>query len=346
MATGCQLTYPHHMVARNEAQFHPDPEMPKELAKVSLATYVIEPPDILVVDALYSIPKQPYGLRTGDMVHVRIYNIPNLDNVPDDLIDNDFIVQPGGAVNLGAYHGKLSVANKTIDQVQQMIVEKLTENFTDPKVDVSLVELSGAQQVQGQHLVGPDGTITLGSYGSVSVAGLHLNEAKQVIENHLSRFLEDPEVSVDVAGYNSKVYYVITEGGGLGDGVTRFPITGNETVLDAIANINGLTSVSSKKIWIARPSPHCDQATVLPVDWRAVAATGAASSNYQIMPGDRIFIAEDRLIAFDTKLAKFLAPMERAMGFTLLSAGTATRLSGPVMRGGGARGVNNGGGGF
>ena len=133
---------------------------------------------------------------------------------------------------------------------------------------------------------------------------------------------------------------MITEGGGLGDGVTRFPITGNETVLDAIANINGLTQVSSKKIWIARPTPHCNQTQVLPVDWRAVAATGVTSSNYQIMPGDRIFVAEDRMVAFDTRLAKFLAPLERAAGFTLLGAGTATRLSGSVLKGGGARNNN------
>ena len=55
--------------------------------------------------------------------------------------------------------------------------------------------------------------------------------------------------------YNSKVYYVITEGAGQGDLVARLPITGNETVLDAISQINGLSRLSSKNIWIARPTP-------------------------------------------------------------------------------------------
>jgi hypothetical protein len=53
------------------------------------------------------------------------------------------------------------------------------------------------------------------------------------------------------------------------------------------------------------------------------------------MPGDRVFVAEDKLVAFDTNLAKLLAPIERAMGFTLLGTGTVTRLSGKVLRGGG-----------
>jgi polysaccharide export outer membrane protein len=209
----------------------------------------------------------------------------------------------------------------------------------DPVVSVSLLEMSGKQQIAGQHLVGLDGTVTLGSYGSVPVVGLTLAEAKQALEFHLSRELEDPEIAVEVFAYNSKVYYVVTEGAGLGDRVAKFPITGNDTVLDAIANAqqvnNGLTEVSSKRIWIARPVPHCNDLQVLPVDWQAVTAYGGVTTNYQLMPGDRVFVAEDRLVAFDTNLAKLLAPLERAMGFTLLSAGTATRLSGQVLRGGG-----------
>ena len=59
---------------------------------------------------------------------------------------------------------------------------------------------------------------------------------------------------MDVVAYNSKVYYIITQGAGLGDSVRRLPVTGNETVLDAISQIGGLSQVSSKNIWIARPS--------------------------------------------------------------------------------------------
>jgi len=223
----------------------------------------------------------------------------------------------------------------------------LAKQVREPIVNVSLVEMAGKQQIAGQHLVGPDGTVTLGSYGSVPVIGLTLAQAKTAVESHLQQYLEDPEVAVDVFAYNSKVYYVITQGAGLGDGVSKFPITGNETVLDAIANINGLTQISSKKIWIARPVPFTDEVHVLPVDWQGVTAHGTTVTNYQIFPGDRVFIAEDKLVAFDTHLAKLLAPLQRAEGFILLTSGTAARLSGKVLKGGGT-GNNNvfGGGGF
>ena len=162
-----------------------------------------------------------------------------------------------------------------------------------------------------------------------------MTEAKNAIEDYLGRYLDRPEISMNLFAYNSKVYYVVIQGAGLGDGVFRFPITGNETVLDAISQTQGLEQVSSKKIWIARPSRDSGNVKVLPVDWFAVTERGSAETNYQILPGDRVFVAEDKLVAFDTQIAKITAPLERIMGFTLLGAGTATRLSGQVLQGGG-----------
>ena len=64
-------------------------------------------------------------------------------------------------------------------------------------------------------------------------------------------------------------------------------------------------------------------------------AQATAGTNYQLLPGDRVFIAQDRLIALDIALTKIITPMERVMGFSLLSVGTVTRFSGPVLQGGG-----------
>ncbi len=317
----------------------PPPDMPRELSKVVLPTYTVEPPDILVVEAIHIVPKSPYALRTGDILAITV-----LGTLPDTPVAGAYSVQPGGMVNLGAPYGAAKVAGLTTEQAQEEVQRVMAMHVNEPVVSLSLLEMSGKQQIAGEHLVGPDGMITLGSYGSVPLVGLTLAEAKRSIEAHLSQFLESPEVAVDVFAYNSKVYYVITEGAGFGDGVTRFPITGNDTVLDAISNINGLTQVSSKRIWIARPSAQGEGTQVLPVDWQSVTAYGGATTNYQLMPGDRVFVAEDGMVAFDTHLAKLLAPLERAMGFSLLSVGTATRFTGKVLQGGGN--PNNGGGGF
>jgi len=78
-----------------------------------------------------------------------------------------------------------------------------------------------------------------------------------------------------VIGYNSKVYYVITQGAGLGDNVRRVPITGNDTVLDALAAVKGLSQVSSTRMWIARPSPSNPRnGKILPVDYAGITQRG------------------------------------------------------------------------
>jgi len=93
-----------------------------------------------------------------------------------------------------------------------------------------------------------------------------------------------PQVVVDVFAYNSKKYYVVTQGAGFGDNVAEAPITGNETVLDAIARVGGISQVSSTKIWIARPAPNgvgCEQ--ILPINWEDITRGASTATNYQLM---------------------------------------------------------------
>lgn len=315
-------------------------EAPRELQKVILPPYRIEPPDVLVISAVYLSPPASYQLRSGDLVFIQV---PGTFTVTVAPIEGQFPVGPGGLVNLGPLYGAVKVSGMTIEEAKEAIRLHLEKQLQVPEggelpLSVALSSTSGLQQVEGQHLVGPDGTVTLGMYGSIPLVGLTLTEAKFAIENFLSRYFEQPEVSVDVLGYNSKVYYVVTQGAGLGDNVVRLPVTGNDTVLDALANVNGIPEVASKRIWIARPGKNqFGEEQILPVDYQAITAEGDFVSNYQLLPGDRLFIAEDKMVAFDTRLAKLIAPLERMMGFSLLSVGTATRFSGKVLQGGGAR---------
>jgi len=304
--------------------------VPRELSKVTLPEYVIEPPDILTIEGIHIVPRPPYRLKTLDVISVEASGV-----LPEEPIAGLYSVEPGGMVNLGNPYGSVRVAGLTIDEARAAIVKQLTEFVNEPEATVALSQLAASQQIFGQFLVANDGNVTLGSYGSVYVVGKTRAQAKSAIESHLSQFLEAPEISLDVFAYNSKVYYVVLQGAGLGDGVFRFPSTGNETVLDAISQIQGLEQVSSKKIWISRPSRGGRPPQVMPVDWFAITEEAGVQTNYQVLPGDRVFIAEDKLIAWDTKISKFTAPLERMIGFTLLGTGTATRLSGRVLRGGG-----------
>jgi polysaccharide export outer membrane protein len=166
-----------------------------------------------------------------------------------------------------------------------------------------------------------------------------LEEVRYAVERQLSQFIHKPEVNVDVLAYNSKSIYVITDGGGYGEQVVKLPVTGNDTVLDAVAAINGLSQVSSKKIWVSRPAPAgTDCAQIMDVHWRAITQEGITSTNYQLFPGDRVYISADKMIHTDNFIAKTIAPFERIFGFVLLGTGVQQELRFIHRRGGSSGG--------
>jgi polysaccharide export outer membrane protein len=303
-------------------------DAPREMQKVSHPPYVVEPPDILVIDAIRLVPKGPYKINPLDAVLINATNV-----LPTEPIGGVYPVEPEGRVNLGISYGSVSVVDLTTDQAREAIVKQLKDaGYKEPQVVVSLAQSRALQQIRGEHLVRPDGTVSLGTYGSAYVAGMTLDQVRTALETHLSESLYKPELSVDVAAYNSKVYYVITDGGGAGEQVAPFPSTGNETVLDAVSKVGGLSPVASKKrIWVARPAPAgCDgEDQILPVDWVNLTQRGRTATNYQVLPGDRVYVMSQPLVQVDTFLSRLYAPIERTFGIILLGTNTVNEIKFP-----------------
>jgi hypothetical protein len=112
--------------------------LPRELAKVTMPEYVIEPPDILVIEATQVIPKPPYRLRTGDQIQIQIDGV-----LPHAPVNNVFLLMPGGVVDLrasaaelagGMSYGSLSLAGMTVDEAREAIVEFLKKDWREPVV--------------------------------------------------------------------------------------------------------------------------------------------------------------------------------------------------------------------
>ncbi|MCR4415711.1 MAG: polysaccharide biosynthesis/export family protein [Thermoguttaceae bacterium] len=314
--TGCQPFdhYDHSL----DGPAPPAAEPPRELAKVSLPEYRIEPPDVLQLEVLKLVPLPPYHIETADLLQIDIQGTP-----ADQPISGAYPVDEEGRIQLGPSYGAIRVAGLTVDEAQRAIELHLRQILRLPEVAVQIARPSNVQQVSGQYLVASDGTINLRQYGTVHVAGKTLSEARLAIEQQLSRFFDTPRVSLDVVAYNSKVYYIITSGAGLGDNIVKVPVTGNETVLDALAEVRGLSQMSSTNVWVARPAPHgfyCEQ--ILPVDYEAITRGGSTATNYQLLPGDRVFIAEDRSTALANWIGKVFSPVERVAGALGLTAST------------------------
>ena len=203
---------------------------------------------------------------------------------------------------------------------------------------VEVLEALPGRQITGERLVRPDGKISLGFYGEVIVAGLTIPQIKSKIVLHLREYMTDqalglvkldeqtekyvdvdPEktdrVFVDVTAYNSKIYYVQGDVAQPG----RLPITGNETVLDAINYAGGLIpTASTVNIRLVRPAPpgaKCEQ--VLPVNYAAIVNAGDSTTNYQIMPGDRLVVYRDPIVRTTLFLDRLAAPFNSVLNSVL-----------------------------
>lgn len=311
--------------------------VPRELDMVTMPEHRIEPPDIVRIDAIRVLPQLPYRVEPLDGLFVRVEN-----SNPEEPINNIYVVDPDGTINLGqSYGGPIKVAGLGLLEAKEAIEKhlKLIVKLKDPKAVVSLAQSRLLQQVRGEHLVQPDGTVNLGTYGSVRIVGLTVEEARLAVEQQLAKKLQSPEIAISVVAFNSKTFYVIYDGANRGQQVVRLPVTGKDTVLDAVSQLFGLSPVSSTtSIWVARPSPtNVDEELILPVDWNAITTRGKVATNYQLLPGDRLFVKANPWITFDNKLAQFLSPFERIFGFALLGNGTVRALDGQQ---------NNFGGGF
>jgi polysaccharide export outer membrane protein len=254
-ACGCQtVRTPEEKIAESN--------IPREFSKVSMPDYVVEPPDLVIVEVLEALPGRP--------------------------VSGERLVRPDGKISLGFY-GDVYVAGLTIPEVKEKIILHLRKYISDETL--GLVE----RDEQGELVMDRD-----------------TNQPKLIDPK------ESPRVFVDVTAYNSKNYYV------LGDVLVpgKLPITGNETVLDAINYAGGLLPTAApQNIRLVRPAPPgacCEQ--LLPVNLAAITNGGDPTTNYQLMPGDRIVVHRDPIVRFTILLDRLVAPYQAVIGSMLQSS--------------------------
>ena len=202
-ASGCQtVKTPEEKIANSN--------IPSEFKKVSMPDYVIEPPDLVLVEVLEALPGRP--------------------------ISGERLVRPDGKISLGFY-GEVYVAGLTISEAKEKVIYHLRKYLSDEGLGLLQMEMPAPKEIS-QAKVDKDGKPLL-------------------IEN----FKDCDRVFLDVTAYNSKNYYVLGDVAAPG----RLPVTGNETVLDAIEFAGGLLPTAApQNIRLVRPAPPgacCEQSS-------------------------------------------------------------------------------------
>lgn len=202
-----------------------------------------------------------------------------------------------GCASIGTEHARRKMPHPGVvdcNQPRELQMVSQPPYIIEPPDELELsIRPSLADLTLTTFKVRADGNLDLGFAGDVYVAGLTLEQAEQkiaILLNQSAAARKAPanhQVAVRlVNGTQSKFYYVLgtvtTQG--------RFPVTGNETVLDAILAAGLRTNSYPEKSYLVRPHPAGGPNQVLRIDWVGIKERGDTLTNYQIFPGDRIIV--------------------------------------------------------
>lgn len=136
------------------------------------------------------------------------------------------------------------------------------------------------------NVVHKDGSIFYPYVGKLKVAGLEVTQIRELISKSLSKFIENPQVDVSVAAFNSQKVFV----SGSVVNPSTLPVTNVPlSLLDAISACGGLASDADwRKVTLTRTGNEGSRAEVL--DLYALLQLGDMSQNRILMPGDVIHI--------------------------------------------------------
>ncbi len=150
--------------------------------------------------------------------------------------------------------------------------------------------LDSPLRLPGDQVVLQDGTIDLAEFGRPVVAGKTVPQIESEVQQLIAAKAKDKDeaqVNVRLVGRVSKVFYVLGEVNAPG----AFPLAGRETVLDGIIAAGGITRrANTKKVILSRPTQPDGCRVVLPICYDNIVQLGDTTTNYQLQPGDRIFI--------------------------------------------------------
>lgn len=162
---------------------------------------------------------------------------------------------------------------------------------------------------QESQRIQPDGKINLKLLGEVKVVGMTAKEIAAKLEILLSRYYVDPKVSVRVADYNSKKFYIYGQVGSPG----AKTYTGRDTLVDAIARSGADFLSWTSNVKVIRPAHDGAPVRTMTVNVDQMMKTGDWSRNVLLEPDDVVYIPPTPLAWVGLRVREVLYPVGPAM---------------------------------
>lgn len=158
-------------------------------------------------------------------------------------------------------------------------------------------DLGNSSTNQSPFVVRPDGNVSFPLVGEIHAEGMTVSQFTNVLQQGLSRYIVNPDVSVNISKLGRVRVYVFGE--------VRKPgaveLEKGHTVIDAIGAAQGFTrDTAKKKIFLI----HQDQPkSLIPINLNNMLKTGDMSQNVTLREGDILYLTKNHRIDFARDIA-------------------------------------------
>jgi polysaccharide export outer membrane protein len=208
----------------------------------------------------------------------------------------------------GQFNGPAIVTGGTLNQpttvtVDQQLLYPAAHDVQLSQGDLITVRIFGQTDYASGIRIGSDGKALLPLLGVVSLEGLSVTAAEELIASRLDAagMYKNPQVTIQVVEGPNAVITVVGEAHGV------IPVTGPRRLLDILAAAGGLPMTASHVLTIDRPGQPQPLVVDLGTD-----PVHSALANVPVFPGDTILVARMGIVyvigAFKTQGVVPLAP--------------------------------------
>ena len=169
------------------------------------------------------------------------------------------------------------------------------QNYVIGPEDILTITSFDQEDLSGKYPVDADGTFSFPLIGRVRAGGLTLRQLEAELKRLLKDgFFKDPQLAVAVETYKSQKVHIVGEVRNPG----TYPLTGDMSLIEAIARAGSTLTTASGEALIVRAKPGQSDGPALPTGEDGEATTvdlkelqsGALSKNVALRDGDTIFV--------------------------------------------------------
>lgn len=181
--------------------------------------------------------------------------------------------------------GDTSSSNKAESRKTENVTPMLDTDYKIGPQDVVRIDVWKEPDISRVIPVRPDGKISLPLLNDIQAAGLTALQLGTSIREGLTKFLNNPQVTVTVNEINSRRVYITGEVMRAG----ALPLLPNMTVLQALSSAGGFTQFARlKNIYVLRTEEG--KQVKHPFDYKKVRDGKNQEQNILLQPGDVIVI--------------------------------------------------------